>query len=74
MLNIIPGLEIREKMRKSHSKATMMTNITNNQMTMYSSIKEAALGLNTTSTKIRRHIEKKTVMFDLYLITIYSNN
>jgi hypothetical protein len=32
------------------------------------------LELNTTSTKIRRHIEKKTVMFDLYLITVYSNN
>ncbi len=37
----------------------MVTNITNNKMTMYSSIKEAALELNTTSTKIRRHIEKK---------------
>lgn len=74
MLNKIPGLETREKMSKSHSKATRVTNITNNQMTMYSSIKGAALELNTTSTKIRRHIEKKTVMFDLYLITVYSNN
>jgi group I intron endonuclease len=74
MLNKIPGLETREKMSKSHSKAIMVTNITNNQITMYSSIKEAALELNTTSTKIRRHIEKKTVMFDLYLITVYSNN
>jgi len=74
MLNKIPGLETREKMSKSHSKAIMVTNITNNQMTKYSSIKEAALELNTTSTKIRRHIEKKTVMFDLYLITVYSNN
>ena len=74
MLNKIPGLETREKMSKSHSKAIMVTNITNNQMTMYSYIKEAALELNTTSTKIRRHIEKKTVMFDLYLITVYSNN
>ena len=61
-------------MSKSHSKAIMVTNITNNKMTMFSSIKEAALELNTTSTKIRRHIEKKTIMFDLYLITAYSNN
>lgn len=74
MLNKIPGLETRNKMSKSHSKAILVTNITNNKTTMYSSIKEAALKLNTTSTKIRRHIEKKTVMFDLYLITVYSNN
>jgi tryptophanyl-tRNA synthetase len=59
MLNKIPGLETREKMSKSHSKAIMVTNITNNQMTMYFSIKGAALELNTTSTKIGRHIEKK---------------
>lgn len=74
MLNKIPGLERRKKMSKSHSKAILVTNITNNKTTMYPSIKEAALELNTTSTKIRRHIEKKTVMFDLYLITVYSNN
>ncbi len=59
MLNKIPRLETREKMSKSDSKAIMVTNITKNQMTMYSSIKEAALVLNTTSTKIRRHIEKR---------------
>lgn len=44
MLNQIPGLETREKRSKSHSKAIMVTNITN-QMTMYSSIKEAAYGV-----------------------------
>lgn len=37
----------------------MVTNITNNKMTKSSYIKEAALELNTTSIKIRRHIEKK---------------
>jgi hypothetical protein len=33
----------QDKMRKSHSKTIMVTNITNNKMTKYSSIKEAAL-------------------------------
>jgi len=79
MLHKIPGLETRKKMSKSHSKAILVTNITNNKTTMYPSIKEAALELNTTSIKIsatqlRRHIEKKIVMFDLYIIPVYSNN
>lgn len=68
MLNKIPGLETREKMSKSYSKAIMVTNITNNKMTMYSSIKEAALELNTTSTKIRRHIEKKRQLCLIYIL------
>lgn len=70
MLNRTLSLETREKMIKSRSKAIFVTNILNNETIMYSSIKEAALKLNTTSTKIRRHIEQKTIMFDLYLITV----
>lgn len=54
MLNKIPGLETREKRSKSHSKAIMVTNITNNQMTMYSSIKEAAYFVLRTSYEVRR--------------------
>lgn len=53
MLNKIPGLETREKRSKSHSKAIMVTNITNNQMTMYSSIKEAAYFVLRTSYAVR---------------------
>jgi hypothetical protein len=64
--------ETREKMKLSHSKPILVTNIINSKVYLYPSIKQAALELNTYSTNIRRHLEKKTVMFNLYIITIPS--
>ena len=46
-------METRNKMKVSHSKPILITNIINNKVCLYSSIKEGALKLNTTSTTIR---------------------
>lgn len=59
MLNKKPSMETRNKMKVSHSKPILITNIINNKVCLYSSIKEGALKLNTTSTTIRWHIKKK---------------
>ena len=50
MLNKILSLEtlLRRKNEKSHRKAILVTNISNNKIIIYSLIKEAALILNTT--------------------------
>lgn len=69
MLNKTLSMETRNKMKISHSKPTLITNIINNNIHLYPSIKEAALKLNTSSTTIRRHINKKSIMFNLYTIT-----
>lgn len=69
MLNKKPNIETREKMKLSHSKPILVRNIINNEIRFYPSIKQAALELNTSSTNIRRHLKRKTVMLNLYLIT-----
>lgn len=69
MLNKKPNEETREKMRVSHSKPVLVFNINNNTKCIYPSIKQAAAEFNTTSTKIRKHIQDKTILFDLYDIT-----
>jgi hypothetical protein len=73
MLNKRPNLETRNRMKISHSKAIVITNIINNEVCLYPSIKEAALKLNTSSTTIRRHLLKKSIMFNLYIISLSSN-
>jgi hypothetical protein len=50
MLNKKPSMETRNKMKISHSKPILITNIINNKVCLYSSIKEAALKLNTSTT------------------------
>ena len=59
------SLSTRELVSKSHSKSVMVTNINTNEQTVYSSIKETAENFNTTSTKVRNHIIKKSIMFDI---------
>ena len=65
-----PSLETRTKMKLSHSKPILVTNIIHGETFIYPSIKQAALELNTTSTKIRTHIKNKSMIFDLYIITV----
>ena len=55
-------------MSKSKSKSTIVTNINSKEQTIFSSIKETVEHFNTTSTKVRNHIHKKSIMFDLYLV------
>lgn len=61
-------------MKISHSKPILITNIINNHVCIYPSIKEAAFKLSTTSTTIRRHLKNKSIMCNLYIITILSNS
>lgn len=70
MLNKKANSKTLEKMKASHSKSILFTNIINSETQVYPYIKQAALEFNTSSTKIRRHIKNKSVFFfDLYLIT-----
>lgn len=66
-------METRNKIKISYNKPILITNIINNEICLYPSIKEAALKLNTTSTTIRIHIIKNSIMFNVYTITIPSN-
>jgi len=59
-------------MSKSHSKAVLVINIMTKTKRIFPSIKETANYFNISSTKIHAqaiHINKKNIMFDLYLIT-----
>ena len=69
MLNKKPNQETRDKMRISHGKPVLVFNICKNTKYIYPSLKLAATELNTTGTKIRRHIKNKTIYFDSYIIT-----
>lgn len=60
-------------MKIRHSKPILVTNVINSETCLYPSIKQAALGLNTTSTKIRRYIKNKSLILDLYLLTVPSD-
>lgn len=60
-------------MSKSRSKSIIVTNINTNEQIIYSSIEETAEKFNTTSTKVRNHIIKKSVMFDLHLVDYNQN-
>jgi len=73
MSNKKPSLETREKMKLSHSIPILVRNIINNEVSFYPSIKQAALELNTSSTNIRRHLQRKTVMLKVYIISIPDN-
>ena len=72
MINKKPSIRTREKMKIRHSKPILVTNVLNCETCLYPSIKQGGLELNTTSTKIRRYIKNKSVIFDLYLITVPS--
>lgn len=71
MLNKKPNMETRNKMKISHSKPILITNIINNNICLYLSIKEAALKKLNTSTTIRWHIKKKSIMFIIIITSNY---
>jgi hypothetical protein len=57
-------------MSKSHNKAVLVTNILTKELKIFPSIKETAAYFKVSSTKIRNSISKKSVMLNLYLITL----
>lgn len=71
MANKSVSIKTRQLMSKSHSKPVLVRNIKTNEQTIYPSVKNTAESFSTTSTKIRNHIIKNSIMFDLYLISYY---
>lgn len=63
-------IESRSKMSKSHNKAVLVTNILTKELKIFPSIKETAAYFKVSRTKIRNSISKKSVMLNLYLITL----
>jgi len=60
-------------MSKSQSKSTIVTNINSKEENLVCSIKETVKHFNTTSTKVRNDILKKSIMFYLYLVDYNKN-
>ena len=70
MLNKKLTFETSEKMRISHNKAVVSTNVDSSEVREYPSIKLAAEGLNTSSATIRRYIANNNKLYGIYLINV----